>query len=174
MSEVQESKQSVSLGGRVIAVLFGLIFFVAGGFIFFQYSLPPVMLRITGVAIEGVVERLVESEYERGGPTSGESKYHVYYSFVLHEGEVIQGHTQLTGSDWFSLKVGQRVTVLYLSNNPGHNCLADYRLWEVGVLIMIVFPFLFGGIGAIIVVYAVRSKNGQSLARKNSVSKVTE
>ena len=174
MSEVQESKQSVGLGGRVVAGLFGLIFFAAGVFIFLQFSLPPVMLRTTGVAIEGVVDRLVESKYESVGTSSGESKYHVYYNFMLPEGEVIQGHTQLAGSDWFSLTVGQRVTVLYLSNNPQHNCLADYRLWGVSVVLMIVFPPLFGGIGFFILLHAVRSKKPQSLARKNSMSKVTK
>lgn len=162
----KEVQQSAGVGKRVFPGLVGLVFFVAGVVMFLQFSLPPVMLRTTGVSTGGVVERLVESRWVSTGQGGGESKYHVYYSFVLPEGEVIQGHTQLASSDWFSLRVRQRVTVLYLPNNPRHNCLADYRLWGTSILIMIVFPPLFSGIGILLLKYAVTGKFGVSKVPK--------
>jgi len=165
MSEVRESQQSVGVGKRVFPGFVGLVFLVAGVFMFLQLSLPSVMLRTTGAVTQGVVEKLVESELSPG-PRGGESKYHVYYSFVLPDGEVIQGHTQIAGSDWFSLRVGQRLRVLYLPNNPRHNCLADYRLWEISIVIMIVFPPLFGGIGILLLLNAVRPQLVQPLFLK--------
>lgn len=99
----------------------------------------------------------IESDYV-SGPQGGESKYHVYYSFVLPEGEIVQGHTQLDDSDWFSLRIGQRVTVLYLLNNPRHNCLGDYQLWSASVIGMIISPPLLGGFGILLLLAAVRSK----------------
>ena len=156
------------LGKRVIIYFGGFVFLAAGVFIFVNESLPALMLRIGGTASQGDVDRLVESQPHQ----YGESKNHVYYSFALPSGETIEGHTQISGSQWSSLRVGQTVKVLYLPNNPRHNCLADYRLWEIGIVLMIVFPPLFGGIEVFLLLNAIRPQLVQHLFHKFAKEKV--
>ena len=156
MSQVQGTKPSLGMEKRPFVGLVGLVFFVAGTYIFVHLSLPNIMLALKGVSSQGVVQRLVESELVPTAAEFFESKYHVYYSFSIPSEEFIQGHTQLSQSSWASLQPGQTVRVLYLSNNPGKNRLADYPQWWVIYLIMIIFPPLFGGIGLFLLLYVLR------------------
>lgn len=151
-------KEQLGLEKRLLLGLFGLVFLAVGVFMLVEFSLPALMLRIGGgTASQGVINELIESKFFSGPQgQSGESKNHVYYSFALPSGEAIQGHTQISGSQWSSLRVGQTVKVLYLPNNPQHNCLADYRLWGIGAVMTIVFPPLFGGIGILLFLKAIR------------------
>ena len=152
-------KEPLGLGKRLFIGFVGLVFFAAGVFMLLEVSLPALMLRIGGTASQGVINELIKSKYTSGPQgQSVESKYHVYYSFALPSGsgEAIEGHTQISGGQWSSLRVGQTVKVLYLPNNPRHNCLADYRLWEIGIVLMIVFPPLFAGIGILVLLSAIR------------------
>lgn len=156
MSQVQGTKPLLGMEKRPFVGLVGLVFFVAGTYIFVHLSLPNIMLSLKGVSSQGVVQRLVESELVPTAAEFSESKYHVYYSFSIPNEEFIKGHTQLSESSWASLQPGQTVRVLYLSNNPGKNRLADYPQWWVIYLIMIIFPPLFGGIGLFLLLYVLR------------------
>ena len=149
MPQLQQSKQSASASITIAGLIFGLLFIAAGLLVFFQSSLAYIMTRTMGVTTQGVIERMTESEGYYP-PDDGEAKYIVDYSFVLPDGKVVKGHTQLTHDDWHSLTVGQYVSVKYIPSFPRYNCLADYRLWVVAVIGMILFPVVFGGIGSFI------------------------
>ncbi len=121
------------------------------------------MLSLSGAFAQGVVDRLVESKIVFTDHGISESKNHVYYSFGIPSGEIIQGHTQLSGASWTSLRSGQMVSVLYLPNGPQKNRLADYPQGWVSYLIMIAFPPLFGGVGIFLLLYALRPKTADRI-----------
>jgi hypothetical protein len=109
-----------------------------------------------GVATQGVIERKIRSEMDWEGDIS---EYLVYYRFTSPHGNVIHASTQLSSGAFSSIREGQSVRVLYVSSYPQYNCLPDYRLWEVRIIGMILFPVGFGGIGFYILLEAFRNNS---------------
>jgi hypothetical protein len=143
---------SARRGVSAAGVIVGLMFLAGGLAVFFQYSLSYVLARTMGVSTQGTIERLIEAD----NSGEGVANYLVHYSFVLPDASVAESHIQLSGGDWHSLRIGQEVLVQYVSSFPSFNCLPDYRLYELNIAMMIVFPLLLGGIGGAVILASIR------------------
>ena len=150
--KVSEKKKSILI--NLFGVFFGLLFLSAGLFIFAQGPLSYIIAQTMGVSTQGFIEKTVESEaayYDEGIANNV-----VYYYFTLPNGETIGSTNQLSRDSWDTLKTGQRVTVRYFPHYPSFNYLVGYQVWNVKLIMMIVFPMLFGGLGIYVIGRAIQ------------------
>jgi hypothetical protein len=167
MSKAQASKVSGHFSKHPGAVLAGLLFLLIGLFIFSQSSLSYILPRTMGIDTQGIIENLIETKMDYF--KFGDVEYFADYSFVLPNGKMIQGKTQLTQNDWVSLHVGQNVIVQYFAHYPKFNFLVEYHFWDIITIVTIVFPIVLCALGLFALLHGLHTKKLQSSIHKDNV-----